>query len=61
MIYLGDIVLKKENEKNHSFCYQNEDIFDYHGIENALCGKTNSWRNDGENFTPIRILVIQMK
>ena len=44
----------KENYKNESRCYQSEYNFDYHGIENALCGKY-------EYFTPKRILVIQMK
>ena len=39
LINLADIVLFKENEKNQSHCYQSEDWFDYHGIENALCGK----------------------
>ena len=29
----------KENWKNYSWCGQNEDWFDYHGIEKALCGK----------------------
>ena len=31
--------LNKENKKNYSFCDQNEDEFNYHEIENALCGK----------------------
>ena len=60
LIKLGEIVLEKENTKNESYCsYQNEynDKFDYHGIENALCGKTE----DNNPFTPKRILVIQMK
>ena len=43
----------KENYKNKSSCYQSEYIFDYHGIKKALCGKIQ--------FTPKRILVIQMK
>ena len=58
LIRLGDIVLRKENYKNESYCYQFEDNFDYHGIEKALCGKI---LNNDENFTPKRILVIQMK
>ena len=57
LIDLGDIRLYKENEKNESHCWQNERYFNYHGIENALCGKTGE---DGF-FTPKRILVIQMK
>ena len=52
LIKLGDIRLFKENYKNLSRCYQFENDFDYHGIENALCGKFH--------FTPKRILVIQM-
>ena len=54
LISLGDILLRKENYKNQSCCFQDEYRFDYHGIENALCGK--DW-----TFTPKRILVIQMK
>ena len=59
LISLGDIFLKKENEKNRSWCSQNENRFNYHGIEKALCGKTKYPGDD--NFTPKRILVIQMK
>ena len=53
LIVLGDITLHKENKKNESCCDQDEDNFDYHGIEKALCGK--------EYFIPQKILVIQMK
>ena len=49
--------LQSKNEKNQSHCYQSEDTFDYHGIENALCGKPGYMHF----FTPKRILVIQMK
>ena len=60
LIRLGDIVLQKENWKNESYCdYQSEYVFDFHGIEKALCGKT--FKPDFEYFTPKRILVIQMK
>ena len=60
LIDLGDIGLYKENKKNESCCLQIEDKFDYHGIENALCGKVVD--EFGEmKFTPKRILVIQMK
>ena len=57
LIDLGDIRLLKEYWKNESYCWQFEDRFNYHGIKNALCGKTGY----GEFFTPKRILVIQMK
>ena len=60
LIILGDIYWSKENWKNNSLCEQNEDRFDYHGIEKALCGKEPiaiGWMF----FTPKRILVIQMK
>ena len=59
LISLGDIELMKENYKNGSYCSQYEDIFDYHGIENALCGKTIKFGK--YYFTPKRIVVIQMK
>ena len=60
LIWLGNIYLRKENKKNKSWCDQNEDRFNYHGIKNALCGKT-SYFDIGEDFTPKRILVIQMQ
>ena len=53
LISLGDIVLKKNNSNLDSYCSQNNDWFDYHGIENALCGM--------KQFVPKRIFVIQMK
>ena len=53
LIWLGNICLRKENDKNYSFCQQNENYFDYNGIKKALCGE--------KYFTPKRILVIQMK
>ena len=56
LITLGDIELKKENNKNLSVCYQNKNRFDYHGIKNALCKKIYP----PNSFIPIRILVIQM-
>ena len=49
------IRLYKENSKTASYCYQNNDYFDYHGIQNALCGC-----NHPQTFTPKRITVIQM-
>ena len=64
MEWCKDIVgLMKENRKNKSYCYQSEEGFNYHGIENALCGKIRYW-NNGEwkgKFKPKRILVIQME
>ena len=44
----------------YTLCRQNEDIFDYHGIENALCGKQPD-EEEHMYFSPKRILVIQMK
>ncbi|BFU24563.1 trichohyalin, putative [Entamoeba histolytica] len=49
--YYGDIVVYKENNKTESWCEQYS--FEYKGISNALCGK--------HNFTPKRIIVIEMK
>ena len=59
LITVGDVCLKKGNSIKFSYCGQNEDIFNYHEIETALCGKEGYPR--GERFTPKRILVIQMK
>ena len=60
LIFLGDISLRKEHAKHRSCCGQNEYEFDYHEINEALCGKIGSW-DRGQHFTPKRILVIQMK
>ena len=53
-------MLMKENRKNESNCFQHEDNFDYHRIQNALCGKQPE-EYGAMYFTPKRILVIQMK
>ena len=58
-ITLGQIRIGKKNGTN-SYCCQNNSVFDYKGIENALCGKTNTWQNKGKNFALKRIVVIQM-
>ena len=59
LITLSTIGLYKEEMKNDCCCIQNNN-FDYHGIDNALCGKT--LQNDkSKYFIPKRILVIQMK
>ena len=56
LIVFGNIRLIKSEKKDECAHFQNEVKFNYHGIENALCGKTRF-----EYFTPKRILVIQMK
>ena len=65
LVSLGGIYLWKENYKDISTCIQNEDSYEYHGIENAVCGKTNTQDNEGcwkgEHFVPKTIQVIQMK
>ena len=64
LIELGDIWLKKENNKNESYCDEDKYSYHnyYHGIKNALCGKSKYYDYEfkGEYFTPKRILVIQM-
>ncbi|BFU26267.1 predicted protein [Entamoeba histolytica] len=47
----SDICVYKDNYKTYSLCKQS--LFEYYGIGNALCGKYN--------FTPKRIIVIEMK
>ena len=50
----GSIYLYKKNCKEQSCCYQHKQShFDYHGINNALCGS--------HKFKPKRIIVIEMK
>ena len=58
LIRLGNIVLFKENRKNDSYCIQDNQCFEYHGIKNALCGKVKDYKC--EYFVPKRIVVIQM-
>ena len=53
LIKLGDICLMKKDNKNESYCNQNEDNFDYCRINNAL--------SLNYNFIPKRLIVIQMK
>ena len=63
LFYCGnaDILIKKENKKSESFCYQWEKShFDYRGVEKALIQNPyNVW--NGKDFTPKRFIVIQMK
>ena len=55
LIRIGDIILMNKNEKENSYCIQSEDLFNYHYVDKALCGKTNK-----ETFDPKRIVVFQM-
>ena len=55
LIWLGDIRLFKENRKNDCNCQQNNNNFNYHGIQDALDGKVYP-----VTFVPKRIIVIQM-
>ena len=50
----------KENRRTQSGCYQQENQFDYHGIEKALCGKEPNTFGRFMHFIPKRIRVIQM-
>ena len=65
LISLGNIILYKENNRYISYCIQREELYDYQGIPNAVCGRTNyqdengKWK--GEFFTPLRIQIIQME
>ena len=55
LIRIGIIWIMKENKKYKSFCFEKEYDFDYKGIENAICGKSN------ERFTIKHFVVVQMK
>ena len=66
LIEIGNIQLYKEKKKNLSYCFKdNENYFEYYGIENAVCGRTayadENIKLKGDRFTPKRFLVIQMK
>ena len=57
LIWFGGkaINLLKAGHKGLSTCTQNDSSFDYHGVQNALCGKEGSF-----GWTAKRIIVIQM-
>ena len=59
LIGLGDILLLNDNMKNFCCCWQHDDIFNYHGIQNALCGIQLNEQGFGY-FTPKRFIVIEM-
>ena len=65
LITIGNIELRKKDCKHLSRCWQEEEVFNFKGIENAISGKIiyqdEKLRQVGECFTPKRILVIQMK
>ena len=56
LIFLDDIVLYKNDVKHKSYCKQKNTLFNYQGIDKALCGKIHP-----QTFIPKRILVLQMK
>ena len=53
-----------KEEFNQSYCHDIEEygscFGDYHGIKNALCGKSGT-KKGNERFITKRIIVIQMK
>ena len=57
LIWFGGkaINVLKAGHKGLSTCTQNDSSFDYHGYQNALCGKEGSF-----GWTPKRIIVVQM-
>ena len=53
-----EILIYKENRKSSSYCRQYENSrFDYRGVEKALVENPHP---NGKDFTPKRIIVIQM-
>ena len=61
LIKMGDINIYKKGNEQYSFISKSYNKnFNYHGIENALCGKQPD-KYGNAYFTPKRILVIQMK
>ena len=57
LIGLGEIKLYKQNDRQCSWCYQHDELYNYHGVEKAICGRTM----ENEPFTIKRIVVIQME
>ena len=54
------ISILKKSCKNNSKCVQNDEAFDYHRIERALCGVEPNYKGE-MIFKPKKIIVIQMK
>ena len=65
ILSLGDITFHAYHQAEiHYYCSQHDDIFDYHGIENAICGKTVkkwSWDEKESCFIAKRFVIYQMK
>ena len=58
---MGNIYLMKDFVKNESYCLQqNNSIFNYYGIQNALCSKQPNEKGE-ICFIPKRIIVIRME
>ena len=62
MISIGDISLFKQEDRDKSYCWQHNEIFNYHGIDKLLCGETRAFKNGwiGKCFTLKRLIIIQM-
>ena len=61
LISLGNILLRKENEKHLSFWECMEESFNDKELEGKLFPKITDDYYDDYHFVPKRILVIQMK
>ena len=59
LLRIGDILLRVEHKKHQSYCSETKQIFNYHGISNALCGKVSGSSN--QFFTLKRFIIFQMK
>ena len=55
----GGFGIRTENDKEGSWCVENEEYYDYHGLTNVYL--SNSHSRSSVYFTPKRITVIQMK
>ena len=63
LIYLGDLVLLKKENKNKCYCFESK-YFDYHNISKAVSGKCAGYRSNmffGDCFEMKRLIVIQME
>ena len=52
LICIGNIRVAKESKKDESICWQDKTQFNYHSIDNALCGSLK--------FNPKRFVIFQM-
>ena len=64
LLFIGCLLLFKKEEVNNSRCFHFDSVFDFHGIENPICGKyylkEESGAMQGDFLIIKKIMVIEM-